>query len=175
MSYEIEAVLLTGGASRRMGQDKSKMLVQGEPLGARIARLLVWAGYPVTVCGREPLAGHSFLADASEFAGPLVALSQFRATREFVFVVSCDLPGFDPRIVGRLADELGGKDAVIPSREGRLQPLCALYRSTAFPIAAELVGKGEQRIFAWVDRLRVREVDDLAGDWIRNVNTPEEL
>lgn len=175
MSYEIEAVLLTGGASRRMGQDKSKMLVMGEPLGERIARLLAWAGYSVTVCGREPIPGHAFLADAEEFAGPLVALSRFKPTQEFVFVISCDVRGFDPRIVGRLADEIGGNDAVIPSRDDRLQPLCALYRSTAFDLLLELVASGERRIFGWVDRLAVRQVDTLPREWLLNWNTPEDL
>src|SRR5690349_7725088 len=120
---EIEAVLLTGGASSRMGQDKAKMLVHGEPMAARIARLLSESGIPVTVCGREPLDGCSFLADDAAFQGPFVALSRFEPRAPFVFVASCDLPGFSASVVELLRARIADRDAAIPVMEGPMQPL----------------------------------------------------
>lgn len=172
---QIEAVILTGGASRRMGMDKASILIEGEPMAARIARLLTAEGIPVTICGREPIAGYSFLPDSETFAGPLSALARFEPTVELVLVASCDLIGFDPAIVSILASRIADHDAAVPTLEGRLQPLCALYRPTAFAHAGELVRLGEKRVMRWLDLLDVLSIDDIDPTWLRNANTPQDL
>ena len=118
----IEAVLLTGGASRRMGEDKAALLVDGEPLGHRTARVLAEAGYPVTVLGAEPLEGHGFQRDASPHEGPLTALRRFKPTAEAVFVAACDMPVFDSRLVSAWPGAL-------PMR----MPLCPCQRAASNP------------------------------------------
>jgi molybdopterin-guanine dinucleotide biosynthesis protein A len=175
MNEQIEAVLLTGGASRRMGRDKAKLLVEGEPLAERIIRLLREAGITVTTCGREPIEGSRFLADQEEFAGPLAALSAFRPKKDLVFVCSCDLPGFDSAIVVRLREALQNHDAAVPESNGRLQPLCGLYRPKALEWAGELHREGERRVMKWLDRLNFATVTDIPESWIRNVNSPGDL
>ncbi|MFI5385343.1 MAG: molybdenum cofactor guanylyltransferase [Fimbriimonadales bacterium] len=172
---DIEAVLLTGGASRRMGEDKSRLLVDGEPMAVRIARLLAGRGIRVTVSGVEALEGRAFLPDREQHGGPLLALSRFEPSSELVFIVSCDVPGFDPAVVEILADHLGDSDAAVPELEGRLQPLCALYRSSALKVAEKLVHGGERRVMTWLERLRVVVVSDIDPVWVSNVNTPADL
>lgn len=174
LTPKLEAVLLTGGASRRMGQEKSKLLVAGEPLGQRIARLLTEGEIPVTVLGREPLPGCSFVADEEELAGPLAALARFTPSREFVFICSCDVPGFSPELVSDLESQISHHEAAVPVVDGRLQPLCALYHGSAFAKATDLVRDGEKRIMRWVDALNVVHVSPREESWASNVNTPEE-
>jgi molybdenum cofactor guanylyltransferase len=175
MAVDIEAVLLTGGASRRMGSDKSKLSIGGEPLAVRICRLLSEAGLPVTVSGRERIDGYAFLADAEEFAGPLGALARFKPSRDLVFVVSCDLPGFDAQIVSELAQSINGYEAAIPIVDGKLQPLCALYTDSAFDAARALAAGGEKRVMQWVEGLNIVAVETLRPESLSNVNTPEQL
>jgi molybdenum cofactor guanylyltransferase len=171
----VEAVLLTGGASSRMGRDKAKLLIEGEPLGERIARLLAQSGLRVTVCGREPLGEHPFILDDQEFAGPLAALSRFKPICEFVFVASCDLPGFDPLVVDVLLSQIGDHDAALPVSEGRMQPLCGLYRERSFDLVKKLVAGGERRLMRWIERLDPAIVTDLETTWVANVNTIDDL
>lgn len=158
-----------------MGEDKAKIVVHGEPLAHRIARLLTEEGLRVTVCGREPIGGLPFIPDREEFAGPLAALAGFRPEDDVVFVASCDLPGFDASVIRLLASRLDSHEACIPALGGRLQPLCALYRSSALGKARELAEAGEKRIMRWIDRLDHIIVDDLDPSWIANVNTPDDL
>ncbi|HTQ09830.1 MAG TPA: molybdenum cofactor guanylyltransferase [Fimbriimonadaceae bacterium] len=172
---EVEAVILTGGASRRMGKDKAKLVVAGEPLAARIAGLIATQGVPVTVAGREPIASHAFLEDGESFAGPLSALATFQPKAEFVFVASCDLPGFDPRLIAMLANGIGAHQAAVPMAGGRAQPLCALYRASAFAEAARLAAVGERRVMAWLACLDWTPVEDIEPAWLANVNTPDDL
>jgi molybdopterin-guanine dinucleotide biosynthesis protein A len=175
---ELEAVLLTGGASRRMGKDKASLTIDGEPLGLRIAKLLATRAERVTVLGRTPIAGFEFLCDDSEFAGPLVALSRFRPSCEFVFVASCDLVRFEPELIDELLDRLGDRQAAIPVLGGRDQPLCALYAASALDLLASLVASGETRIMTWISNIDAVKIaaDELShGLACTNVNRPADL
>ncbi|CAN5355236.1 molybdenum cofactor guanylyltransferase [soil metagenome] len=179
---KIEGVLLSGGASRRMGADKSKIEVSGATLASRIAGELSRHCSHVTVLGRESLPEFGFIPDAEDFAGPLVALSRFVPTADLVFVVSCDLPRFDGRLVPALESWLARADAVMPEEDGKRQPLCALYRADAWSNLHAAVGMGKRSLMAWLEHLDVRTVnssqiarfgiDRLA---FRGANSPEEL
>jgi molybdopterin-guanine dinucleotide biosynthesis protein A len=51
---------------------------------------------------------------------------------EEVFVVACDMPCVDSRVINRLFDLLEGYDAVIPTWNGTmLEPLHAVYKKEA--------------------------------------------
>lgn len=173
------AILLTGGASRRMGFDKGSIIVGGEPLAARLARLLREAGWEPTVLGRQPLQGYGFFPDRAEEAGPLTALREFMPETALVFVLSCDVPLFDGKIPRILEERLCFKQAAIPSLEGRLQPLCGLYRRESW---AQLHQVESLRIMDWVGAIEFEAVSEAdlfrAGahpDWCKGVNTRSEL
>lgn len=175
---EIEAILLTGGASRRMGTDKAEMLVDGQPMALRIGLELAKACDPVTVLGTKRLEPFEFVADEGVHRGPLPAISRFEATKPYVFIASCDLVRFDARLVAHLSGKIGAAQAAIPVLEGREQPLCALYHSDAFLEARRLVASGESRVMKWIaalDCVLVPERDVPDSGWMRNVNSPADL
>lgn len=165
-----------------MGTDKAGLVHDGVPLGRRTALALRDAGLEVTVLGRTPIEGFPFQQDRVRFGGPLAALREFSSRRAHVFVASCDMPRFDAALVPVLLSRIGMHDAAIPSLDGRLQPLCALYTREAIvklrePECAELLA-----VMAWVHGLRVLELDErtlqdagLSPDLFRGANTPEEF
>lgn len=173
----IEAVILTGGASRRMGSDKATLEVDSVSMALRTARKLEELKIPVTVLGRTPLEGFGFIADQKDFQGPMVALSAFSPSRQWVFVASCDMPRFEASIVRVLANLATSTDAdaLIPSIEGRLQPLLGLYRDEAFAS----LSKGMRSMMAWLNTLKVvalpLEKSCLNVRHYVSANTPEEL
>lgn len=172
----VEGVVLTGGASRRMGRDKSNLRIEGVTLGERVVCELAAACTHVTVLGNEPIPGADFLPDAQRYEGPLVALARFRPTAELVFVASCDLPWLESRLVSLLTECLGeDAEAVVPLVEGERQPLCAIYRASSFAKLRVLVDSGHRRMRDWLAELKVVEFDDPMGTPLaRGVNTPEE-
>ncbi|MBA4293168.1 hypothetical protein C0431_09375 [bacterium] len=173
------SVLLTGGASRRMGFDKALISMGGEPLAVRLARILREAGWEPTILGRSPLDGYRFHPDDEIEHGPLTAIRAFVPTSHLVFVLSCDVPLFDGVVVRALETCLGEKEASIPLLDGRLQPLCGVYRHRAWE---RLCDVDSPRIMDWVEALDVEVVTEsvLLGlgvhpEWCRGVNTPLEL
>jgi len=183
-AQNLEGLLLTGGQSRRMGTDKASLVVDGEAVAVRTAKKLAEAVSLVTVLGNEPIAGFGFQPDASEFEGPLYALAGYEPQSEAVFVVGCDMPRFDPKIVEVLSSSLRASpdsDAAVPVLEGRRQPLCALYRSPAWQSLHRVVAEGRRSLMAWLDALNVLEIAEaefgeaeLDPRDFRSANTPEE-
>lgn len=177
----LEAVLLTGGASRRMGVDKAKLSFLGEPSALRIARELRKAVDSVTVLGPDPLSDCGFLPDSDLHAGPLAALSRFTPACDAVFVCGCDLPLFDHRIIAVAKAQIGLADAAVLEIESRLQPLCALYRSLCFQKLARAREDGTEALMTAIAPLTIvaiLERDLLASGLdarrFRGANTPEE-
>jgi molybdopterin-guanine dinucleotide biosynthesis protein A len=179
---QIEAALLTGGASLRMGTDKGSIPVDGIPQGVRIANALRTLGIPVTILGRKPIDGHMFLPDDEEFAGPLSALSKFSPRADAVFVCSCDLPLFDARIIDVLVKALANNAASVPRINGYRQPLCALYRASAFDRIPDLLAQDGACAMRWIDGLTHVVVSEemlfaagLSPECAQGANTREEL
>ncbi len=165
-----------------MGRDKATLEIAGLPLAETIASRILAVGVPLTVLGPKAIPGCTLQQDATPHEGPLVALSRFRPRAEFVFVCSCDLPLLDARIIEVLSDLIEERDAAIPLSQGRLQPLCALYRAQALAGLPEWLRQGSRRVMEWIECLHyirvpeeVLESRGLSRYCVRSANTPEEL
>lgn len=188
MSYSIEAFILAGGASSRMGTDKSRLLIDGQTFVARIAEQLSVIAPLVTIVGSIPNdAGFNLPSTPDVHAqwgalgGVHAALSACRS--EWAAIVACDLPNVTGGLFTCLAELRDDFDAVAPVQDdGRRQPLCALYRVVPSLANAEtLIKSGERKPVALLQSLRTRWVpfsalQDLAGakDFFENVNTPQD-
>ncbi|HEV2707108.1 MAG TPA: molybdenum cofactor guanylyltransferase [Pyrinomonadaceae bacterium] len=185
----IEGFILTGGASSRMGESKAHLRLGGQTFVARAREALAAIASQVSVVSShvgDEAFGLAVVPDIYEGAGALgglhAALTAARA--DWIAIVSCDLPFVSGELFVRLAAFVrADADAVAPVQEdGRLQPLCALYRREPCLATAEaLLRAGELRPRALLGRLRTRlvkfaELSDLAGAplFFRNVNTPED-
>ncbi len=194
------ALLLVGGRSTRMGRPKAGLDWHGEPLAARLTRVLARAvGNGQVVAVRAPgqelpdLPHHvEVVADPTEGDGPLrglaIGLAAVQARADVAFVSSVDAPFLDARFVTALLAAAGADDdAVVPVVHGRRHPLAAVYRITALPLVDDLLATGERRLGVLLDRLRTRFMDEnelqaTAGlgeadpdlNALRNINTHDE-
>ncbi|MEW5882831.1 MAG: molybdenum cofactor guanylyltransferase [Armatimonadota bacterium] len=180
---ELECVLLTGGASRRMGTDKASLTVGGEPMVERLARQLLSVTPNVTLMGPHRVEGCRTVPDDHAHLGPLHALARFEPRASKVFVLACDVPLFDPRLVPLLSSLLEQEnDAAVPLWQGTAQPLCALYRDRAFGELRLLSKLGENRLMPWLSQIAVRYVTSeqiakggLDPRCVAGADTPEAL
>lgn len=183
-------VVLAGGASRRMGEEKARLMMRGEPLLARVVRLLRLAFSEVIVVGPPSLAdlvpGVTVTPDTRAGQGPLAGLeAAFAATRtSLLFVVACDMPFVSPALARRMAVialDSPGADAVSLRSASGVEPLHAVYGRACQPVVTTLLDGGERSLQALLARVRVEEIApeqradaDPAGLATVNVNTPDE-
>jgi len=174
-------VLLTGGASRRMGVDKTRLVVNGETLAARSARVLAAVCDPVVEVG-PGVSGLPAVQEDPAGAGPLVALlagvGALGAPRSVV-LLACDLPHVSTELL-RLLVEWPGSGTVIPVVEGRFQYACARYGPAAFDEARAALRSGDTslRAIAGADCEYVSEAgwQSVASPLtFADVDTPEDL
>lgn len=127
----VAGLLLTGGASRRMGTDKASLIVGDDTLAIRLGRILNAVCRPVWEVG----PGRSGLEEVTEpepGLGPLSAIVagehalERMGWRGPVLVLSCDLPLLTLPAAAKLA-LWPGEESVVPYVGGRAQPLCARW------------------------------------------------
>jgi molybdopterin-guanine dinucleotide biosynthesis protein A len=168
-----------------MGTDKADLLVDGERLADRLARLLADVTSPVLEVG----PGRSSLpavGDVVPGGGPLVALvsgAGALATRGYegpVLLVGVDLPFLTAEVLALVASHAPGP-TLVPTVAGRDQLVCARYSAAALELAKGLVVAGERSLRALVERIPVTRIDERVwgaaapGDAFADVDTPEDL
>ncbi|MGH9124838.1 MAG: formate dehydrogenase accessory sulfurtransferase FdhD [Acidimicrobiales bacterium] len=179
------ALLLTGGASRRMGRDKARLVVDGDFLAQRTAALLLGAADPVVEVGPGFTALPAVREDPAG-SGPLAALAaggaalRHRGHAGPVLVVATDLPNLTAGFLQRLADcpVPTAEHSVVPrDGSGRAQPVCARYSAAAVVRAQELVAAGELSFMALLSAVPVTWLDaDAATEKaLFDVDTPADL
>lgn len=164
-----------------MGADKAHLMIGRETVAERTAGLLARHCAQVTVLGRAPIGQYLFQPDIEEFSGPLVALSSFGPTVEWVFVAACDMPNFDDNLIPLLGSLRRGYQAVVPEIDGHAQPLCALYASEAWVFLNEVMAEGNRSLMGWLDALQCRFVGEeimlesgIDPQTLVGANSPEE-
>src|SRR6476469_4614752 len=180
----IEAFILAGGASRRMGTDKSQLLIERQTFAERIAETLLQVADSVTLVGG---LGSSLprVADVYPQWGALGGLQAALATckSEWAIVVACDLPFVTAELFSFLAGKRLDHDAVVPvQQDGRPQPLAALYRvDPCLERATKLIEAGRRRPLDLLDAVNTRwvefrELTNLAQSerFFVNINTPSD-
>ncbi len=187
------AIVLAGGESRRMGQDKAFVDLGGRPLVKWVCDRLEQAGCrPVIVAARASMLerlqalGLRTVADRFPGRGPLAGIHAglSAAGEGFHVVITCDQPFFEPEALHHLLQRARREpiDAVVPEVGGRLQVLQAVYHSRAATTAQQMLQAGELAVRGLALRLRWVAVPERElrpfGDPARmffNVNSPEEL
>lgn len=185
----IEGFILAGGASSRMGSDKSLLRLGGRTFVESAADALRAVSTRVSVVSsrhEEERHGLPLVRDLRANLGALgglhAALASCRA--DWAAVLACDLPFVTGELLARLASMCADSlDAVVPIQEdGRVQPLSALYRARVCLEQVEvMIRTGELRPRLLLSRVRARrvafeELRDLEGSsrLFMNINTHED-
>lgn len=183
---DIDAFILAGGASRRMGTDKSQLLIHNQTFIDRIAETLSHVTSSITLVGKWLDA--STIPTVPDIYPQWGALGGLHAAltasnRAWVIVVACDLPFVTSELFLQLASMRLDHDAVVPVQaDGRPQPLAALYRvDTCRQRATELIEAGKRRPLDLLEAVKTRWVAfeeirnlDQAERFFVNINTPED-
>jgi molybdopterin-guanine dinucleotide biosynthesis protein A len=172
-------VLLTGGSSSRMGRDKARLRVDGEPYAERTARILSAVCDPVIEVG-DGASGLPCVREDPPGAGPLAAL--LAGTRalglsrpEPILVLACDLPFIDVAFLSLLAD-YDSNGSVLPIVAGEPQYTCARWSPSALSSAQSAYERGERAMRALLlAEDAVLLPADAYADVLADVDTPDDL
>jgi molybdopterin-guanine dinucleotide biosynthesis protein A len=181
------ALLLTGGASRRLGRDKATLMIGGVPLARRTADLLVEVADPVIEVG-PGYTGLPHVREDPPGGGPLAAVAAGwtalgSGSIQAVLVVATDLPRLTGGLLALLAGHSETGCCIVPvDRLGRPQTLCARYPAATLARAGALLAAGHRSIRALLEGepvtwLSPSQWEPAAGraDGLADLDRPEDL
>ncbi len=188
---QVTGFVLMGGKSLRMGSDKALLrLATGETLLDRaVATLRAVADSVLLVGPAKEYSGlwrGEIVEDVYAERGPLggIHAALRHSTSELNFVLAVDLPHVTRALIEYLVDQARASNALVMVAriDGKLQPLCAVYRREFAAVAGEVLASGENAVHRAIERASLRMLTDeelhaagFGGELFANVNTPEEF
>ncbi len=185
---DVSAVLLAGGKSRRMGQDKAAIIFRGKPLWQIQLDLLrslnpqeIFVSAQTDPTWR-PLDVR-FVPDNSPSRGPLSGLSasMARIRSNHLMVLAIDMPFMNEKFLRSLSHNIQPGCGALPMIENRAEPLAAIYPVQVHPdlvtalsgtdfslqtVTTKLVAAGKLKI------INVAKEEEVL---FRNLNEPADL
>ena len=157
MIADCSAVILAGGQSKRMGQDKASLVFEGQTLLARAEQSLTPLFEHVVVSTRQKRSDTKLpqVLDDSEYRAPMMGIvSAFEAVEaDWLFVVGVDMPFISADLVKYMAKHREGYDAVALHVDGMAQPLCCFYHRHALPAMGQHIKQGKRSLKCLLETL----------------------
>jgi molybdopterin-guanine dinucleotide biosynthesis protein A len=181
----IHGLILAGGVSSRMHQDKAALRYQGrnqldrtvELAGRHVAKVFVSVRASQTA---DPMrAQRPLIVDSVAGAGPIVGIRSALAANPQVawLVLACDLPFLSDAALSQLLRERDAASLATAYRsahDGLPEPLCAIWEPAAAAPLAHYQAAGADCPRKFLMRHAARLLDPLDRRALDNVNTPEE-
>ena len=195
----VTGVILAGGTSRRMGQNKALIQLGDNSLIEHVIRCMRRVTDELLLITNTPteyvhlgLSMHSDIVPNTGALGGIYTGLTY-ASHAAVLCVACDSPFLVPNLLTYLVSVLDEYDAVIPytykapppdnkDAPMTLQTLCAAYSKRCLPIIELMLQESELRVHALQERANILTLApeiwktyDAEGHSFFNVNTPADF
>ena len=186
MSNKLFGLVLAGGQSRRMGQDKALLIREGQSQLGYIASLLEQVTDKVYVSARSEQrddperSRFPTIVDRYEDIGPVAGILSAMDEHPDAdwLVLACDLPNIDAATLEYLLEHRAADkpfSAFRSSYDGLPEPLCAVYISGSDRVIRRFVDDGivcPRKMLINSDTKLLEQPNPGSLD---NINTPEDL
>ncbi len=185
---EITGIILCGGKSIRMGENKAFIQIEGVPIINRIYDLFKELFREVIIVTNQKDLFSAFdsriYSDLIPGKGALGGLytGLVLSTWQYCFCVACDMPFINKSLVQYLIENIDDADVVVPRTKDGLEPLHAIYSKNCVDPIRRMIEDGKSKIVDMYDQVKVKIIDeenflffDPGRESFINVNTPAEL
>ena len=184
----ITGVILAGGKSSRMGQNKALMSLDGKRLVDRVVEVMRSVFDDLLMVTNTPDVyadlGMPMVRDVWHEKGSLggVYSAIYHVATPYCLVVACDMPFLRAAVLHYLITQMAGYDVVVPDVLGELQTLHAIYSKACLQPIERRLEAHRLRIVGFFPDVRVRtvtasELEPYDPEFLafQNLNTPEEF
>ncbi|MBT3242701.1 MAG: molybdenum cofactor guanylyltransferase [Bacteroidetes bacterium] len=182
----LSGVILAGGESKRMGQDKAFMLWRGKALYEwALAALKPLCNEVFISSNSDPelFGGQNVIADRFPGIGPIAGLESglFHAANSSVIFVSCDTPLISSDLFAYLLEKHTGYDISLAAHNGINEPMIGIYNKSVHEVFLKAIRSGLHKPPAvirsahWQDVNIFSNLNFFSPDLFLNLNRPEDL
>lgn len=188
---DVAGILLAGGRSRRMGNDKRFLELGGTTLFQRALSVIEAIFSEIYIVVADPLPQDvqvdppvvtDLIPNCAALGGLYTGLFFSHSPR--VFVVACDMPFLNPLVIRKMAELSPAADIVMAKLPSGLQPMHAFYSKRCLPYLEAMAKENNLKLQELADHqdLSVRLVgeqeigeSDCPMLSFMNVNTPADF
>lgn len=186
MNFEnISLLIIAGGKSSRLGQDKRFLTVGNRQMLEIILEKAAKINFKqIFLCVEQNYSkinalaqkfGANILIDEIKNAGAMsgIANGLKNIKTNWAFAVSADMPFFDFNILN--STNFNDNQAIIPLVNGKFQPLAAFYHKNLANFFLNELLSGQRKIFNAIKKIPHAITEISASELFFNVNTPADL
>lgn len=147
----ITGVILSGGKSSRMGENKSLLKINGITVIEIILRLMEPFFEEIILSTNDPeeykFLGLKSVEDVYRNSGPLAGIHSAlkNSATEKNFVISCDVPLMSAEMIEYFLNYESRSDILISRAAGYLQPLVGIYNKKLLPLIENILEESGRR------------------------------
>lgn len=181
------AIIMAGGKSRRMGFNKSFLKYKDKTFIEHQIAILNNIFHEIILSANDRSIYDNFrlpiVTDVIPEKGPLsgICAGLLHTKDSHAFVIACDMPFINEKVILYLKKYIGGYDVVVPQTYRGLEPMHAFYSTNCIQPMYRCLEEGKLRIVDFFSEVRVKIVDekefgglDVSTQSLINLNTPEE-
>ncbi|MCK5820800.1 MAG: molybdenum cofactor guanylyltransferase [Bacteroidales bacterium] len=183
---QITGIILAGGESSRMGQDKALVLWNGKTL-------LDWVKSAISpLCSQVLISSNStpglfpddkLIADRFRNIGPIAGIESglSHAGTAYCLIVSCDTPLLTTTLFEYLITNHGDFDISLAAHDGVNEPMIGIYNKSIHSTVIQSIENNNYKPPAIIRQTRWQEINihpDLnfySPELFKNMNRPEDL
>ena len=176
------AIILSGGKNSRMNyKTKAFLKINGDTFINRI--LLAIADYEEKIISCNNFKAYKdfknealLVSDSFKEIGPIGGIysSLKKSSFSHALIVACDMPFLNKDILNYLGNYDFKEDALIPVVNGKIEPLCGIYKKSSLKIIESMIKDKDYKLMNLLKNLNTKYLDIKDNDNFLNINNPEE-
>jgi molybdopterin-guanine dinucleotide biosynthesis protein A len=176
------AIILAGGQSSRMGQDKGLMDLNGKPMVQHIIDTVSQLTNQIIIIANNSeyqQFGWPVYEDVIKQKGPLAGIvtGLSNSATDLNWIISCDVPFVSADLLSELMLNLEKVDVVVPSKNDRTHPLIGGYKKSTLPTFKRELEHNHLKIMTVISCFDVYIMNADQFDVInfKNLNSKEDI
>lgn len=190
---KIGCIILAGGKSSRMGEDKALLEYEGKYFIEKIAEELSFFEEKIIARGNNSVlteitdSSWKVIPDIYPDHGPMgglhAALKECRS--DAMLVVTCDMPLITKELAKQICDEMYEQQRILDDNidtliivtdDGKYHPLCGVYKKELYQSMEELLRENNNRMMSVLKNhcTKYMNLDNKTSKQLANVNTKED-
>jgi len=176
----ITAVILAGGKSTRMKQDKALVKIDDTTLLDKQINLLSNIFDNIIISSNiEYKTGFDYIKDIYKDKGPISGIYSILQNIETdkAFIIAVDMPFVSEDIINKLIDNCSDFDITIPIINNNIEPTCAIYSKNCIKIIEKQIQNNNNRLSYFIKKCNTNYIEFNTKFLVnfKNLNTPDDL
>ena len=176
----ITAVILAGGKSTRMKQDKALVKINNKTLlNHQIDSLSPIFNKIIISANTNYNCDYRIIKDIDKDKGPIGGIYSIlqNINTEKAFIIAVDMPYITEGIITKLIDNSNGFDITIPIISNKTEPTCAIYSKECISVIKKQLMFNNYKLTDFIAKCKTNYVSFTENDldYFKNLNYPEDL